>query len=69
MIPTASESQSFQQGPSIRDLLAVNTSLVAPALAPDAILSLTEEEESSFGNNSLEQSCDSVRKFCHFALV
>lgn len=43
MIPTPSESQSFQQGPSIPDLLAVNTSLVAPALAPDAIVSLAED--------------------------
>lgn len=43
MIPTPSESQSFQQGPSIHDLLAVNTSLVAPVLAPDAIVSLAED--------------------------
>lgn len=43
MIPTPSESQSFQQGPSIHDLLAINTSLVAPAVAPDAIVSLAED--------------------------
>lgn len=43
IIPTPSESQSFQQGPSIHDLLAVNTSLVAPAVAPDAIVSLAED--------------------------